>query len=306
MSVFVQLKGLNNLFTKSGNKIILNNNLYSNCLIFGICGPDDATMLDPQFVNGSQWIWAQGTFYNGQLVNYTAGNGIDFNNNIISVNDNVLTTIDNNTANIINLTSRVSTLENSHTVANIVCEANAASIPEGAVYNDGTQTITGTLIASVDTTEGTYFVRTRINNNDVYLQYITVRSASTPYTYSWQYVGSNETNLSGYAKTITVNRKTYSVANSTTDIALDDVVTNIVGETKLSTSTTSYIAVTATPSTALAGVKNIALESEIHTQDVSTSQSGKNGIALAFDVKQYVAEKGSTIIREWTEEDIPS
>ena len=37
----------NNLFTKNGNKIILNNNLYSNCLIFGICGPDDATMLGP-------------------------------------------------------------------------------------------------------------------------------------------------------------------------------------------------------------------------------------------------------------------
>ena len=305
MGVFVQVNGLNNLFTKSGNKIILNNDSYSNCLIFGICGPDDATMLDPQFVNGSQWIWAQGTFYNGQLINYAAGDGIDFNNNTISVDDNVLTTIENNASDIINLNDRVSTLENAHTVANIVCEANASSIPEGAIYNDGTQTITGTMPASVDTTEGTYFVRTRINDNDAYLQYITVRSASTPYVYSWQYVGSTETNLSGYTKSVTVNGSTYQ-AGSGTNITIPDMITTINGETQLSTFTTNYIAVTTTASTASNGQKIVSLESEIHTQDISTAQVSRDGIALAYDTKNYIHEYGTTIVRTWSESDIPS
>ena len=75
---------------------------------------------------------------------------------------------------------------------------NAANTPKDVTWDDGGTTITGTLVASADTTGIFYLVPvTTEQSKDIYAEYVTVQYGSDPLiTYSWEKIGTTDIDLS--------------------------------------------------------------------------------------------------------------
>ena len=200
---------------------------------------------------------------------------------------------------ITDIDSRLTSLS-SNQVQYIVPSSNATT-PQGYNhYYSGNNYYTGTLQASDSTMNRIYICRT--TNGGDYHQIITVKSA-TGNTYSWLDMSTQTIDLSGYIKSVTINGQTYTTTTSGTNITLSDVITSITGEQNIVGGSSDYVCVVATPGTASGGNKDVALTSKLKTQNISTSTTSTNGVALAYDTKQYV-QNNLTTIRTWTDNDI--
>ena len=81
--------------------------------------------------------------------------------------------------------------------ANVPVRAtSAATTPAGVVWNDGTSDITGTLVASAETTGKMYLVPASHGARNVFDEYMTFQTAENPATYVWELIGDTEVHLS--------------------------------------------------------------------------------------------------------------
>lgn len=88
-----------------------------------------------------------------------------------------------------------SAIENLQNTENVL-STDAASTPYGVTWKSGSTTITGTLVASADTTKKIYLVPLENpEGKNSYEEYLTVKTGST--TYAWEMIGTTETDLSG-------------------------------------------------------------------------------------------------------------
>lgn len=190
--------------------------------------------------------------------------------------------------------TRLTSLESTDAVNVIVCDNQQNQIPNGATYVTGTTRITGRMAAGTTTAGNIYLVR----SGTTYHQWVTTKNNNT---YSWVDLGTTSIDLSGYAKNITRNGKTYTTVGDT--ISLDDALTNIIGESEVSNGDSNYVSVAAALGSASNGDKSVTLSSKVKIQAISTATDAANGLATSKDVKDYV-EDCKTIIRSWTEADI--
>jgi hypothetical protein len=78
-------------------------------------------------------------------------------------------------------------------VAFIIC-TSASDTPYGVTWEKDGTTITGTLVASADTTGGFYLVpATNASGKDIYAEYVTVEKTSQ---YSWERIGTTDIDIS--------------------------------------------------------------------------------------------------------------
>lgn len=85
-------------------------------------------------------------------------------------------------------------IANLQNIENIL-STNAATTPEGVVWNNNGTTITGTLIASNETVKKIYLVPNgnTTDQKNIYKEYLTIRVGNT---YKWEMIGTTEANLS--------------------------------------------------------------------------------------------------------------
>ena len=88
----------------------------------------------------------------------------------------------------------------------VVCQNDAAQIPAGAIYDDGTTTTTGSMGASSSTEYKIYLVLHKHTNNpidnDSYDEWITVRTDTS--TYNWEKIGNTDVQIDYNLTTNTV------------------------------------------------------------------------------------------------------
>ena len=192
---------------------------------------------------------------------------------------------------IVSVDSRIKALEELPTFDTVV-STNAATTPAGVTWDD----VTGTLVASNDTMHMIYLVPASRSGQSVntYAEYITVKNGNK---YTWEKVGDTSTDLTGYVKTITVNGKQYAITANTTDVALDDVITNVVANDSDITSgfTGDYVdtKISVQTGTAANGVKisTVTSTSGVKVQAMSSADSSNQGLAEASDVKAYIGSR---------------
>lgn len=91
-----------------------------------------------------------------------------------------------------------------------VKSTDAASTPQGVVWDNGGTAVTGTLIASANTADKIYLVpATTTSGKDVFAEYITVLDGGT---YSWEKLGDTEIDFDSlgdlaYKDTVTLNKQ---------------------------------------------------------------------------------------------------
>lgn len=91
-----------------------------------------------------------------------------------------------------------------------VKSTNAATTPQGVVWDNGGTAVTGTLIASANTADKIYLVpATTTSGKDVFAEYITVLDGGT---YSWEKLGDTEIDFDSlgdlaYKDTVTLNKQ---------------------------------------------------------------------------------------------------
>lgn len=194
-----------------------------------------------------------------------------------------------------NIETRLSSLESAPTVQTIVCAAQAESIPSGVTYNNGSTTITGTMVASSSTVGNIYLVA---NGASSYNQYVTTQSGNS---YVWTSLGSTTVDLTGYVKSVTVNGNQISTTNNTTNIQLGNLVSSISGQSSISGGNSTFIAITPSSSTSN-GQTVVSLSPTLKIKEINNSSQVDDGLATAYDVKTYV-EDNLTTIKTWTRED---
>lgn len=218
----------------------------------------------------------------GSADDVTIGTGVHYANQTVS-------------ATVQDITNRVIALEELPDFDTIV-SSDAATTPAGVTWDDQGTTVTGTLVASATTMHKIYLVPTDGTTPNVYREYITLHNGNA---YSWEKIGDTEVDLTGYAKSVTVNGHQYT-AGSGTDINIGNVITSVNGDTAISGGNSKFVAVTATTSAAASGAQEVTLTSTVKLQSVSGASSSTQGLAEASDVKDYVdtqidnLDKGST------------
>lgn len=85
-------------------------------------------------------------------------------------------------------------IANLQNIENIL-STNAATTPEGIIWNDNGTTITGTLVASSETIKKIYLVPNgnTTDQKNIYKEYLTIKVGNT---YKWEMIGTTEANLS--------------------------------------------------------------------------------------------------------------
>lgn len=173
----------------------------------------------------------------------------------------------------------------------VIKSVDAATTPAGVKWGD--PEITGTLEASEDTFHKVYLVPAGgSEGNNTYSEYITTKSTSgdpAVTTYGWEKLGDIKVDLTGYAKSVTVNGKQFVVDTDSTNITLPDVITAINGETAIASGNTNFVKVTATTTkTAADGTNVTELSTTAKVQAVASADASNQGLAEASDVKAYV------------------
>lgn len=191
------------------------------------------------------------------------------------------------------ITNRVIALEELPDFDTIV-SSDAATTPAGVTWDDQGTTITGSLAASATTMHKIYLVPTDGTTPNVYREYITLHNGNT---YSWEKIGDTEVDLTGYAKSVTVNGQQYT-AGSGTDINIGNAITSVDGETAISSGNSEFVAVTATTSAAASGAQGVTLASKVKLQSVNTASSSAQGLAEASDVKNYVDTQITSAVQD--------
>lgn len=183
--------------------------------------------------------------------------------------------------------NRLHALESLPKFNTVVC-SSADNTPSGITWG-ADPVITGTLVASENTLHIIYLVPNSTNGNDIYAEYITVKTSES--TYTWEKVGNTATDLQGYIKTITVNGKEYSVSGNVHNITLNNVVTSVTGEELITDGGNSdFVKVKAsrTRPEPADGTETITLSSNVKIQSVANADNINQGLAEASDVKTYV------------------
>ena len=200
---------------------------------------------------------------------------------------------------ITDLDSRVTSLSGNQ--IEYILPNSAATTPSGySHYYSGSSSYTGTLAASASTMNKIYVCRTTQGGD--YHQIMTVRNGSN---YSWIDMSTQSIDLTGYAKSVTVNGNAYTTSGSGTDINVGNVITAVTGESAISGGNQDYVSVTATTTGGSGGSRTTSLVSRVKTQAVATAAQNQDGLATANDVRGYVQDN-QTIIRTWTVSDIPT
>lgn len=188
--------------------------------------------------------------------------------------------------------NRLHALESLPKFNTVVC-SSADNTPSGITWG-ADPVITGTLAASEDTLLIIYLVPNSTNGNDIYAEYITVKTSES--TYTWEKVGNTAADLQGYIKTITVNGKEYSVSGNVHNITLNNVVTSVTGEELIEDGGNSdFVKVKAarTRPEPADGSETITLSSNVKIQSVASADETNQGLAEASDVKTYVDAKAA-------------
>ncbi len=220
----------------------------------------------------------------------------------------------------------------------VIISSNAANTPAGVEWGSGASAVTGSLAASATTFHKLYLVPgVGGTSTNSYAEYITTKTTSgSTTTYAWERLGDIDIDLTGYAKTITVNGKQYAVDSNSTNVTLTDLITAITGETAISGGNSNYVAVTATTTkNTSTGANSTVLASSVKIEEVAdgltkdttpsytsghfviengklVSASGKSGVdtytksssdglVTASDAKAYVDSQIQSAKLTWSE-----
>lgn len=197
------------------------------------------------------------------------------------------------------LDTRIDALEGGF---DVIKSTNAANTPAGVVWTDTSTTpattVTGTLTASADTFHKIYLVPaaggSAPNSYDEYITTKTTSGEPAVTTYAWERLGTIDVDLTGYAKTVTINGKQYAVTSNTTDVNVGDVITSVTGETAISGGDADLVAVTATTTKTTAdGTNATVLASSVKVEEVADGLT-KDGTA-SYTTGHYVIQNGKLV-----------
>ena len=197
---------------------------------------------------------------------------------------------------------------------------DAASTPYGVTWTSGGTTITGTWVAS-DTSMPYLVLVPQDGSTGTYVEYVTARTgAAAPYTYTWERIGTTETDLSDYAKTAdlgdlafkdtasgSVTTSTINLTNGTTTAAGSITVTlkdssstttvSSTGTANAQTFTGQKYKVTVTPTTSAFATSGVtaSVSGEVLTLGTAGTSNAMTGAtaALAKDATNGVQIEGT-------------
>lgn len=190
--------------------------------------------------------------------------------------------------------TRIEAMEGSF---DVIKSVDAASTPAGVVWMDGQTQVTGTLAASAQTFHKVYLVPANGGTApNAYSEYITTKTENGGIiTYAWEKLGDISVDLTGYAKSVTINGKQYTVTANTTDINVGDAITSITGETAISTGANSdLVSVEATTVKDTTNGTNVTtIASKVKVEEVADGLT-KDSTATYAD-GHYVIENGKLV-----------
>lgn len=190
--------------------------------------------------------------------------------------------------------TRIEAMEGSF---DVIKSVDATSTPAGVVWMDGQTQVTGTLAASAQTFHKVYLVPANGGTApNAYSEYITTKTENGGIiTYAWEKLGDISVDLTGYAKSVTINGKQYTVTANTTDINVGDAITSITGETAISTGANSdLVSVEATTVKDTTNGTNITtIASKVKVEEVADGLT-KDSTATYAD-GHYVIENGKLV-----------
>ena len=188
------------------------------------------------------------------------------------------------------LQDKIEDLEQLDKISTVV-SSDASNTPEGTSW--GEPEVVGTLEPSDSTTGRIYLVPNPVEGNDVFDEYLTVKTDEDEYV--WERIGSTKTDLNGYIKTLVLNGREYSVGDNTNKLIIGtDVTTRIDGETDSNLNETGMVNVRAiTVKDAVLGTNITTLVSSLKTVDLDSVTSNNNGLVTALDVKNKLNSLGS-------------
>lgn len=188
------------------------------------------------------------------------------------------------------LQDKIEDLEQLDKISTVV-SSDASNTPKGTSW--GEPEVVGTLEPSDSTTGRIYLVPNLVEGNDVFDEYLTVKTDEDEYV--WERIGSTKTDLNGYIKTFVLNGREYSVGDNTNKLIIGtDVTTRIDGETDSNFNETGMVNVRAiTVKDEVLGTNITTLVSSLKTVDLDSVTSNNNGLATALDVKNKLNSLGS-------------
>lgn len=118
-----------------------------------------------------------------------------------------------------------------------ICPPEASKIPAGVIYNDGNNTITGTLVADITTEKIIYLVKNNSVNNDSYDEYLTIFNNNV---YSWEKIGSTGVNINSIIDIINPHTFTPSGSVSQPTFTGDDATINSINKSDIESTHNSH------------------------------------------------------------------
>lgn len=185
------------------------------------------------------------------------------------------------TYNIKDATAR-SAISNLHSFEYIV-STDAASTPKDVTWTSGSTTITGTLVAASTTMYKIYLVPDNsVTDEGAYREYITIRTGTSSYTYTWERFGSTHLpDMNNYVKNKSghsggtagdfayANTGSISWGTHTTATVLKSSVTATVPKTS---STTKYLKLTKSSDSAITGLGDATMDTFVKSYPGTTSK----------------------------------
>jgi hypothetical protein len=188
------------------------------------------------------------------------------------------------------LQDKIEDLEQLDKISTVV-SSDASNTPKGISW--GEPEVVGMLEPSDSTAGRIYLVPNPVEGNDVFDEYLTVKTDEDEYV--WERIGSTKTDLNGYIKTLVLNGKEYSVGDNTNKLNIGtDIITRIDGETDSNFNETGMVNVRAiTVKDAVLGTNVTTLVSSLKTVDLDSVTSNNNGLVTALDIKNKLNSLGS-------------
>lgn len=203
---------------------------------------------------------------------------------------NLASTVSDVQDNILELQDKVEDLEQLNKISTVV-SSDASNTPKGTSW--GEPEVVGTLEPSDSTTGRIYLVPNPVEGDNVFDEYLTVKTNEDEYI--WERIGSTSTNVNGYIKTLVLNGREYSVGDNTNKLIIGtDITTRIDGETNSDLNETGMVNVRATTTKdVVLGTNITTLVSSLKTVDLDSATSNNNGLVTALDVKNKLNSLGS-------------
>ena len=158
-----------------------------------------------------------------------------------------------------------------------VVSTDAGSTPYGVTWTSGGTTITGTLVASADTMYKIYLVPDTNGTNDIYDEYITVRTGAgtgaDPYVYTWELFGNTKLpDMTQYVK-----NKTGHSGGTAGELAYKDSASGSVTVPKTYTSSTTVTATSSSESISVTGTTAGSVNVTASAVEITPSSTGTSG-----------------------------